>query len=233
MRSLNSTARTTGLLYLLMSGLMIFGYLYVPSKFLVSGDAAATAGRIAAGELMYRASILTGLVAQILFVFVALGLYKLFKDVDRGQARLMAALVLIGVTADIVVLGFRMAPLVFLSGADFLSVFSKPQLDALSFGFLRWGGSLGRLVTSIWGLWLFPFGYLVIKSGFFPRILGMVLIAAGFSYIATCCTFILFPGRLDLVSRIVMPLQFGEVPIILWLLIMGAKEPLPESAHVV
>jgi hypothetical protein len=224
MTSLKATARLAGLLYFVMSLLMIFGYMYVPAAFL-GGDAAAVARKIMDGALMYRISVLTSLVGQLLFVFVVLTLYQLFKDVDRWLARLMVALVCVGVAAELVSIASRMAPLVLLGDDDFLAVFTKPQLDVLALGFLRLGGTLGRLITSIWGLWLFPFGILAIRSRFFPRILGFLLMAAGVGYMVTCVTFIVFPAQLSVVSRVMMPLYFGELPIILWLLVMGAKAP--------
>jgi predicted transporter len=112
-----------------------------------------------------------------------------------------------------------------LSGGDYLSVFTEPQLDALAMGALRLGNSLGQLLLAIWGLWLFPFGILTIKSGFFPKVLGYLLMMAGVAYVISCVTAIVFPANIDAVSRVVMPLYFGELPIVLWLLVMGAKVP--------
>jgi len=142
--------------------------MYLPATFIIPGDAAATARRITDGALVYRLGALLDLVAQILFVFVVLSLYELFRDVSRTLARLMAVLVCVGVAAEIVNLGNHLAPLVFLSGADFLSVFTQPQLEALAMGFLRLGNHIGQMLLAIWGLWLFPFGILTIKSGYFP-----------------------------------------------------------------
>jgi uncharacterized protein DUF4386 len=225
MSSIKRTARLAGLLYVVMSIIMVFGYMVLPARFIVPGDAAATAARITAGPLLYRIGILADLAAQILFIVVVLTLYQLFKDVGRTYARVMVALVCVGVAVEIVNLVTHLAPLIFLSGADYLSVFTKPQLDALGMGFLRLGNGLGQLALAIWGLWLFPFGILTIRSGFFPRILGYLLIVAGFAYVVSCVTAIVFPGQIEVVSRVVMPLYVGELPIVLWLLVMGAKAP--------
>jgi hypothetical protein len=229
MTSIKTTARFAGLLYVVMSILMVFSYMYLPATFIVPGDAAATARRITDAEFMYRIGILTDLAAQILFIFVVLTLYQLFKDVSRTHARLMVVLVCVGVAAEIVNLANHMAPLIFLSGADYLSVFTKPQLDALAMGSLRSGNSLGQLLLAIWGLWLFPFGILTIKSGFFPRVLGILLMVAGFAYVVSCVTAIVFPAHLALVSKVMMPLYFGELPMVIWLLVMGAKVPQVEA----
>jgi hypothetical protein len=230
MSSIKGTARLAGLLYVVMSAVMVFSYMYLPAKFMVPGDAAATARRITDAALLYRIGVLMDLVAQILFIFVVLTLYQLFKDVSRTHARLMVTLVCVGVAAEIVNLVNHMAPLIFLSGADYLAPFTKPQLDALAMGSLRLGNSLGQLLLAIWGLWLFPFGILTIRSGFFPRVLGYLLMVAGFAYVVTCVTAIVFPAQLATVSRVVMPLYFGELPIVLWLLVMGATVPQVEAA---
>ena len=110
-----------------------------------------------------------------------------------------------------------------------MSVFTKPQLDALTLGFLTLHTNGATVVTAFWGLWLFPFGILVIKSGFFPRILGSLLMVAGFAYVISSLTSIVLPAYRHIVSRTMMPLYFGEVPIIFWLLIKGAKVPQPQA----
>jgi hypothetical protein len=140
----------------------------------------------------------------------------------------------IGVAIALANLLHKFAVLVLLSGADYLSVFTKPQLDALALGFLRLHSNGVTVSTVFWGLWLFPFGILVIKSRFFPRILGILLMVAGFAYLTSSLTSIAAPAYRSIVSQFMMPLYSGEVPIIFWLLIKGAKVPQPEarSSHV-
>ena len=103
------------------------------------------------------------------------------------------------------------------------------QRATLGDGFLVLSNNLGAFLTAFWGIWLIPFGLVTIKSGFFPRILGFLLLAAGLGYITSCITYILFPGAAPAVSKIVFPLYFGELPIVLWMLVMGAKPKLPSS----
>ena len=224
MNSIKTTARQAGALYLVFSLVAIVGEFLLPA-FVVSGDAAATARNIAAAESMYRIGILTGFVTLVLFIFLVATLYKLLKDVDRWHAMLMVLLVCMGVAVSLANLVVRFAPLVLLSGADYLSAFTTPQLDALALGFLGLHGQGAVVATAFWGLWLFPFGILVIKSGFFPRVLGVLLMVAGFAYLASSVTSIALPAYRQVVSRIMMPLYFGEVPIIFWLLIKGARVP--------
>jgi hypothetical protein len=233
MNTIKATARRAGVLYFLFMIVAILGEFFFP-VFMVSSDAAATARNINAAELMYRISILTGLVTHIIFIFLVVILYKLLKDVDKSQAMLMVLLVSIGVAVALANLLNKFAPLVLLSGGDYLSVFTKPQLDALALGFLRFHSNGVTVTTAFWGLWLFPFGILVIKSGFFPRILGILLMVAGIAYLTSSSTSIVLPAYTHVVSQFMMPLYFGEVPIIFWLLIKGAKVPQPQamSSHV-
>jgi hypothetical protein len=117
-----------------------------------------------------------------------------------------------------------MAALVVVSGASFLSGFDQPQLDTLAYLFFRLHGQ-GLVVAQIfWGLWLFPFGVLVIRSGFIPRFLGYLLFIAGVGYIANSLAALLLPAQRDLVARFADILQMAELPIIFWLLIWGAKD---------
>jgi len=206
----------------------IFGEFFFPA-FMVPGDAAATARNITTAELTYRIGILTGFVTLIIFVFLVVSLYKLLRDVDKSHAILMVLLVSIGVAIALANLLNRLGPLVLLSGADHWSAFTKPQLDALALGFLRLHSSGAAVVTAFWGLWLFPFGILVIKSGFLPRILGILLIVAGCAYLTSSVTSIVLPEYRQVVSQVMMPLYLGEVPIIFWLLIKGAKVPQPQA----
>ena len=233
MNSTQATARQAGVLYFLFALVAIVGEFFFPA-FVVPGDATATARNITAAELTYRIAILTGFVTHIMFIVLVVILYNLFKDVHKKHAMLMVLLVSVGVALALANQLNKIAPLILLSGADYLSVFTKPQLDALVLGSLRLHSTGSAVVTAFWGLWLFPFGILVIKSGFFPRILGILLMVAGFAYLMTSFTSIVLPAYRSVVSQIMTPLYFGEVPIIFWLLIRGAKVPQPQarSSHV-
>ena len=225
MISAKKQARVAGWLYLLMGVTAPIGLIYVPSTLVVPGDATATADHLRASESLLRIGIASELFHQIIFIFLVLALYRLFKAVDEKQAALMVILGAV-VSVPIVFLNVlnEIAALVLASGADFLSVFETRQLDALALLFLRLHG-WGLIVVSIfWGLWLFPFGILVIRSGFIPRVLGVLLMFAGFGYMVGSSTSLLLPGYAHLVGRLTMPLEIGELPIIFWLLIWGAKE---------
>ena len=183
-----------------------------------------------AGKLTYRLGILTDFVTLVLFIFLVVSLYNLLKGAEKWHAALMVLLVSAGVTIGLANLVSKIAPLILLSGADYLSVFTKAQLDALALGFLSLNSNGNTLAAVFWGLWLFPFGVLVIKSGFFPRILGILLMVAGFGYLTSNLTSLVLPEYSHVVSQFMTPLYFGEMPIIFWLLIKGAKaQPSPSG----
>lgn len=224
------TARRAGVLYLVLSIVAMFSFFYLRPRFVISGDAAATARNIFASEQLYRAGILIDVIGQCLFIVVVLELYRLFKDVDRGQARLMLALVGTGIAVQVASLALNVAPLVLLGGADYLSAFTRPQLEALAYGSLTLFGKQGDLLTTFWGLWLFPFAILTIKSGFLPRFLGVLLILSGVAYVVTCVTAVVFPAALATLSKVLFPLYFGEFIVVLWLAFVGAKPRATEAA---
>jgi len=165
-------ARVAGLLYLLACLPAPFSLIYVPDTLIVPGNPTATASRILASETMFRLAMAGEVTAAIAFIFATLALYRLFQGVNKRNASLMVTLFAISVPISCVNVLNEIAALILLRGADFLSVFTRPQLDALAFVFLRLHG-YGFLVAGIfWGLWLLPFGLLVYRSGFLPRILA-------------------------------------------------------------
>ena len=223
MSSTKKTARVAGLLYVLASIFGAFSLLYIPSHFIVSGDAAATANKIAASEFVFRLGIVSELTGFIGFIFVVRALYRLFVGVDKTHASLMLTLMLVSIPISLLNVLNEIAALILIRGADFLSVFAKPQREALALLFLKLHFQGFMVALVFWGLWLIPFGVLVYKSGFLPRILGVLLIIACFGYLANSLVgFGVLPT--GLVSRVVGQLTICELPIILWLLILGAKD---------
>ncbi len=216
-------ARIAGLWYLLLGMTAPIGLLYVPGKVIVPGNATATVDRLRASESLVRIGIGSELFHQVIFVFLVLALYRLFKAVNQKYAVLMVILSLLGLPIIFLNVLNEIAALVLVSGADFSSVFDKRQLDALAYLFIRLH-SQGIIVASIfWGLWLFPFGILVIRSGFIPRFLGVLLFIAGSAYIVSSSTSVLLPQYLPLVNKVAMVFYVAELPIMFWLLIWGAK----------
>jgi len=170
MNSIKKQARVAGLLYLLASIPAPFALIYVPGTLIVRGDATATGNHIRASENLFHLGIASELFGFIMFIFVVLALYRLFKGVSEKHALAMAILLLVSIPISLLNVLNEIAALVLVSGANFLSVFETRQLDALAYVFLRLHGQ-GFVVAQIfWGLWLFPFGILVIRSGFIPRV---------------------------------------------------------------
>ena len=223
MSSAKNPGRFAGLLYVVMSIFGFFAMGYVPGKVLVHGNAAATANNILAAETLFRLGIASQLISQAGFIFVALALYDLLKGVNRRQASLMVTLIVVSIPIALLNELNAIAALILVRGADFLSIFEKPQRDAMAMQFLNLHNHGFGLVAIFWGLWLFPLGLLVYRSGFLPRILGVLLMVNCFAYPVTSFTSLLLPQYEDIVSRWMMPLQFGELWFMLWLLIKGAK----------
>jgi hypothetical protein len=230
MTSLSRNARVAGLLYLTLMTAPL-RLIYIPSKLFVAGNAAATSNNIAAHQTLFRLGILSDLFTAVMSVFLTLALYRLFKDVNRTLAVVMVILGSLMVTPIYFLNTLNDAAALLLArGADFLSVFDKPQRDALMLLFLRLHGH-GILVNEVfWGLWLFPFGLLVYKSRFIPRFLGVWLMLNCFAYVAVSVTGIMWPHYENTVANWVFPVMFGELAIMLWLIIMGAKERRPAIA---
>jgi hypothetical protein len=222
MHSRKHQARVAGVLYLLMAVAAVVSLNNVPSWSMVGGNAAAVANKIAASQLLYRIGVVSDLVAQILFVFLVLTLYQLLKGVNERHAILMVALVLVQVPMAFANTLLGIAPLILLSGADYLSVFDKAQLEALAMGFLNMRGYGIKAVMAFWGLWLLPLGLLIIRSGFIPRILGVLLVVGCFAYLVVSVISLLFPAYEQIVARLTV-LAAGEILITLWLMTKGVR----------
>jgi len=211
-------------LYLVNAVTGFFGIVYVPGKLIVSGNAAATANNILASERFFRLGISSELICAVEFIFLIWVLYRLLGGVSRTHASLMVIFGLAFVPIMCMNVLSEIAALTLLRGADFLSMFDQPQREGLAVLFLDLH-RYGYIIGWIFGPWLFFFGVLVFKSGFLPRILGVLLIAACFAYLADSLTPLLLPSYADVVGRFAsVPLTLGEPAIILWLLIRGAKD---------
>ena len=224
MTSTSKNARIAGLLYLL---LVIVAPLrmYIPSVLFVHGNASATANNIASHETLFRLGIVGDLFCGTILIFIVLALYRLFEGVDQYLAVLVVILGgLLPAAIDFFMMLNDSAALILVRGADFLSVFDKPQCDALAMLFLRMHDQEILAAEIFWGLWLLPLGILVYRSRFLPRFLGVWLMINGFAYLANSFTGLLLPQYQNVVGNLTFPALTGEVAFVLWLLIRGAKE---------
>ncbi len=232
MHPTDKAARVAGALYLSLVVTAPLSLIYIPRTLIVTGNATATAKHILAHEVLFRLGIVADLISTVIFIFLVMALYRLLSGVNKTHASLMVILALVSVAIGFMNVLNNIAALTLFRGSDFLAVFEKPQLDALAMLFLHLHGQ-GNVINGIfWGLWLFPFGVLVMRSGFLPRILGVLLIVNCFAYLAISLTSLLQPGYSTVVSRVaLLPMAAGELSIIAWLLIKGAQvQPLAAAA---
>jgi len=222
--SIKKTARMAGFLYFIYFVLHIFADVLGRSKIIIFGDAAATAQNIMASGWQFRIGIISDLLAAVFFLLAAWALYGLLKPVNKNIALLFLLLNLGGVAIQCFSDLFLFASQLNLNGADYLKVFQADQLQALAM-FSLYLYKNGFMIAQIfYGAWLFPLGYLVFKSGFLPKILGIVLMAHCVTWLMTSFQFFLFPD-FNAITFVSYPLGFiAEFGLTLWLLIMGAKD---------
>jgi len=217
-------ARFAGLLYFLMTITAPIGLMFVPDALIVPGNATLTAEHLRHSETLFRIGIASELFHQALAVFIVLALFRLFRPVSEALAWQMVILgALVSVPIMFVNVLNEIAALVLVSGASFLSVFDRAQLDALAMLFLKVHDHGIDVASIFWGLWLFPFGLLVFRSGFIPRFLGVLLIIAGVAYLGEAFLLVLAPDLGHVAGRYAIFLELCELPIVFWLLIWGAR----------
>jgi len=223
-------ARIAGAVYLSMVFTGPFSLIYVPSRLIVRGNATATASNILTHDTLFRFGIVAGLFGQVIFICLAVALYRLLSDVNKTWARLMVGFVLVAAAVGFVIELNNLGALILFRGGEFLSVFDKAQLDALGMLFIRLHSQGNMIAEIFWGLWLFPFGLLVIRSGFLPKWIGVWLMINCFGYLVLFITALFFPAYNDKVFFYLQPVLFGELAIMLYLLIKGANvQALPAS----
>jgi hypothetical protein len=230
MNSINKTAKMAGFLYLIYIVITIVADVFGRSNLIVFGDAAATARNIMASEWQFRIGITGDLVSAVFFLLAAWALYVLLKPVNKDLALLFVLLNLGGVAVYSINLLNQFAAVLLLSGADYMKVFQADQLQALAMFFLNLHKNGYWISQIFFGAWLFPLGYLVFKSGFLPRILGIVMMIHCVGWLMTFLQFFLFPG-FEVITYLTYPLGFiSEFGLTLWLLIKGVKDQEPTPA---
>src|SRR3990172_2845090 len=206
MNSINKTARMAGFLYLIYMATPIISDVWRGS-FIVLGDAAATASNIMAHEGLFTITAVGDLLAAALFFLTAWALYVLLKPVNKNLALLFLLLNLAGVAIQCSSDLFLFAIQLLMNGPDYLNIFQTDQLQALAMFFLDLREKGFLIAQLFYGAWLFPLGYLVFKSGFLPRILGIVLMVHCFTWLSTFFQSFLFPG-FDAITYVSYPLGF-------------------------
>lgn len=231
MHPTDKAARIAGAIYLSMAVTAPFSMMYVPRALIAQGDATATANNILAHETLFRLGIVGELSTAVILIFLVMALHRLLGGVNEHRARLMVGLVLVSAAITFMNMVNNIAALTLFRGADFLAVLDRPQREALAMLFLHLHSQGNFVNEAFWGLWLLPFGLLVMKSGFLPRILGVLLIVNCLAYVAASLTWLLLPAYGNAVFRALTPALLGELWIMLWLLIKGANvQPLSAPA---
>jgi hypothetical protein len=212
--TLNQLAKRSGIVYLLLIPLGIFGIIYVPINLIVTNDITQTINNISANEMLFRGSILSALTVQLFNIMLVVLLFKLFKHVNKTATYLMVICSLLAV------------PIAFLNEINHLAVlnlldsstFEAENLISLFLDLHQYGIILAQV---FWGLWLFPLGYLIYKSGMVPKFIGVLLMIGCMGYVVDSITLILFPSLGFTLSEFTF---LGEVIFPLWLLIKGVKQ---------
>src|SRR6266700_2196207 len=216
-------ARIAGAIYLSMVFTAPFSLIYVPSKLIVRGNAAATADNILAHETMFRLSIFGDLLGHVIFICLAIALYRLLSSVNKTWAMLMVAFVLVSAAVGFLNALNNIAAVILFRGGEFLDVLDKTQLNALGYLFIRLHSQGISIDEIFWGVWLFPFGLLVFRSGFLPWWIGVWLMINCFGYVFLSVIGFFFPAYDDKAFLYLQPVLFGELAIMLYLLIRGAN----------
>ena len=216
--SLRPRARITGVVYLLYFLTAIIGEFFLRGL-VVDGDAAATANNILAHESLFRLGLATGLISTAFYVAVTALFYDLFKTVSRSLSLLAAFFSLVGCAILAFASLFQLAPLVVLGGSQYLSVFKVEQLRALALMFLELNTQANNICVAFFGVYCLLIGYLIFKSFFLPRILGVLMALAGLGWL----TF-LSPPLANHLSPYNLVLGFlAELALMLWLLVRGVN----------
>jgi hypothetical protein len=223
MTSRKRTARIAGLWYLGFT-LGPFYLLYVPSQTVVQNDAAATAARVLSHETLFRWGMLAETLGVAIFIGLSLALYRLFEEVDRHRARQLVALVLVSSALSLATLVCSAAALLVFRGGDAFAAFDDHTRQAIGMLLVSMHGQGAGINQMFWGLWLLPFGGLVVRSGFMPRWLGYWLLLDGVAWAVVGIAWFLAPPFSAALFRYLQPVFMAELAAVLWLLIMGAKE---------
>lgn len=230
-RSTRRLARTAGAAYLINVITGIFSLMIVPSITGSHGDPAMAVRNILAHEALFRTGIAAGLFCYIEFLLLPLLLYRLLGAADRCAAVLMVVLALVSVPLSIASLQHKLDVLTLLGQAPWLHALDTGQVQTQVMLQLSAHDNALLIAQIFWGLWLIPFGWLVVRSGQLPRVLGYLLILGGLSYVADFAGQLLVNGYndMDFAGYVTLPAALGEIGTCLWLLVMGARAPRPSA----
>lgn len=218
--SIKTTARIAGFLYLLQIPLGVFGILYVPKMLMGTGNMATTAFNILDNEFLFRLSIVSAILCALVTIGTALYIYKVLKYVNENYAKWILLFALIATPISMLNELNNIVVLLLLKSHEYATIFTPGQLHNLISIFLDLHKYGHQIAGIFFGLWLLPMGYLVFKSTYIPKVIGIFLIVTCLGYLIDFTTFFLYPNFGIIISEYTW---LGEVLMVLWLLIKGVN----------
>lgn len=210
-------ARMAGVLYALEGMGAVFGGVYFRGKFIVAGNAAATAATILANGPLFRLGFAAALLAVAFHLTYTVLFYVLFRPVNRTVSLLAAFFSLLACALQAFAALFQLAALLVVGNGSTLSGFSEEQVQSLALLFLNMNAQAFNIYLIFFGFWLIPISYLILRSTFFPRIIGVILMLDGVGWV----TYLWPPLATAIYPLIAVVAALGELPLLLWLLVVG------------
>src|SRR5271167_1966150 len=213
-------ARMAGVCQLMEAVTAAIGEVIIPGKLVVAGNAAATAANILGHERLFWLGFVLSLIGVAFHIAWALLMFELLNPVNRSLSRLAAFVILVGCAIQALTSLLYLAPLLILQGGSSLSAFTLEQLQALALVFLRLNDYAFQVYLVFFGAWCLLIGYLIFKSTFLPRILGVLLAISGLGWV----TYLVPPlAHFLSVPYIIVASALGEIPLELWLIVKGVN----------
>jgi Domain of unknown function (DUF4386) len=217
--SIQTYARIAGVLFLISMVGGFFGEFYAPSRLIVSGDAAATAKNIIASNTLFRVGFASYLFEAVCDIALSLVMYVLLRPVQKHLALLAAFFGLVSTAVFAVAELFYFGPSLILGGADYLKSFSPDQLNTLALLSLKMYVLGGGIFMAFYGLATGLRGYLIYRSGYLPKALGVLMVLAGLGFITNNFVLVLSPAYAS--DLLLLPMFLAGVSLTVWMLVKG------------
>jgi hypothetical protein len=217
--SAQTYARIAGMLFLITMLCGFFGEMFVPSKLVVGADAAATARNVVANDALFRLSVVSYLIEALCDVALSLVLYLLLRPVRRDLALLAAFFGLVSTALYGVAEVFYFAPTLLLGGAEYLKAFTPEQVNALALLCFKLYARVGGMFMVFYGIAAVVRGYLIFRSGYLPKALGVLLAIAGLGFITRNFVLVLAPAHAT--DLLLAPMAVAVLSMTVWLLVRG------------